>query len=329
MEALRLLDRVRAEIRTRQYSYRTEQAYVHWVRTFVRFHGRRTNPRDMGEAEVKAFLEHLAIGRRVSASTRNQALSALLFLYGKVLGVELGWLDGLPRAKRREHEPVVLSPAETARVLALMRDPHRLMAQLMYGSGLRLRECVKLRVKDIDFHYRQVTVRHGKGGKDRVTVLPDALIPAVERQLERSRAIHEQDLREDFEGVSLPHALARKYPSAARELAWQYVFPSRRRVPDPRTGRVLRHHAHESGLQRDFRRALRAAGVHEHAGTHVLRHSFATHLLERGHDIRTVQELLGHRDVRTTMIYTHVIRRGGQGVRSPFDDMAARAPPPE
>ena len=318
MSRTRLLDRVRAAIRARHNSYRTEQACTYWIKGYIRFH-RYRHPKLLGAHEIRAYMEHLAVARRVVPSTQNQALSALLFLYRSVLEIDMGWIDGIVRPKRSVREPVVLSPDEVKHLLASLDDPYRLMAQLLYGSGLQLRECLRLRVKDIDFHYRQVTVRDGKGRKDRVTVLPDSLIPALKRQLEHSRAVFDRDRREDFEGVSLPYALARKYPSAQISFAWQYAFPSRKRVREPQTGRVLRHHAHADALGRALKKAVSAACIDKHASAHTLRHSFATHLLERGYDIRIVQELLGHSDVRTTMIYTHVLKRGGQGVRSPLD----------
>jgi integron integrase len=320
MAGPRLLDRVRAAIRTRQYSYRTEQAYVHWIRRFILFHGRR-HPRDMGKRELEAFLTHLAVERHVSPSTQNQALSAVLFLYKAVLERELEWVEDVVRAKRRTREPVVLAPEEARMLLAHLREPYHLMALLMYGAGLRLRECLRLRVKDLDPRYRQIAVRDGKGGKDRVTVLPDTAIPGLRRQVERARALLAADVRDGFEGCSMPYALARKYPSAPFALGWQYVFPSRALVRDPRSGRMLRHHAHADAVQRAIKQAVRKAGIHKQVTTHTLRHSFATHLLERGADIRTVQELLGHSSVQTTMIYTHVLQRGGLGVRSPADSV--------
>jgi integron integrase len=313
----RLLDRVRVAIRARQYSRRTEKAYVGWIRRFVLFHGKR-HPLEMGVAEVTGFLSHLAAAGRVSASTQNQAFSALLFLYRDVLGRELSGLDAL-RAKRPTRLPVVLSPEEVRRILHHLRGVSRLMASLMYGSGLRLLECARLRVKDVDFDRREITVRDGKGRKDRVTLLPDALAAELGSQLARGRRLHETDLLEGGGLSWLPDALERKYPGAAREWAWQWVFPASRAYVDPMTGERRRHHRHESVLQRDFKAALRAARVPKAASCHTLRHSFATHLLESGYDIRTIQELLGHSDVATTMIYTHVLNRGGLGVRSPLD----------
>ena len=314
----KLLTRVREAIRTRHYSLRTEQAYVHWIRRFLRFHGLR-HPQEMGAAEVAAFLTDLAVRKGVSAATQNQTLSAILFLYRHVLDQDIGWVDGVTRGKERVRVPVVLSPDEVVRLLAHMREREALIASILYGAGLRLRECLSLRVKDVDFHYRQLTIRDGKGRKDRVTVLPDAVVTPLRDQLERVRLVRARDVERGFLGVSLPDALARKFPGAPRELAWQYVFPSRTWARDPRSGRVLRHHAYPDSFSRALKRGVREAGIHKHVSAHTLRHSFATHLLERGADIRTVQELLGHANVKTTMIYTHVLERGGRGVRSPLD----------
>ena len=316
--APRLLDQVREAIRRRYFSRRTEQAYVHWTRRFIYFHGKR-HPRDLGEAEVTAFLNDLAVKRGVAAGTQNQALSALLFLYKEVLGRELAWLDGLERAKRPPRLPVVLTRAEVERLLAQLTGARWLLASLMYGSGLRVMECLRLRVKDVDLDYRQILVRDGKGEKDRVTMLPEKLVEPVRAHLERVRALHARDLREGYGEVHLPYALARKYPRAGREWAWQYLFPSKNRSADPDDGVIRRHHLDESVPQRAVKEALHAARIAKHASCHTLRHSFATHLLEGGYDIRTVQELLGHSDVSTTMIYTHVLNRAGRGVKSPLD----------
>ena len=316
--APRLLDQVREAIRRRYFSRRTEQAYVHWTRRFIYFHGKR-HPRDLGEAEVTAFLNDLAVKRGVAAGTQNQALSALLFLYKEVLGRELAWLDGLERAKRPPRLPVVLTRAEVERLLAQLTGARWLLASLMYGSGLRVMECLRLRVKDVDLDYRQILVRDGKGEKDRVTMLPEKLVEPVRAHLERVRALHARDLREGYGEVHLPYALARKYPRADREWAWQYLFPSKNRSADPDDGVIRRHHLDESVPQRAVKEAVRGAGIAKHASCHTLRHSFATHLLEGGYDIRTVQELLGHSDVSTTMIYTHVLNKGGRGVKSPLD----------
>lgn len=317
-QAPRLLDQVRERIRFRHYSIRTEQAYLGWIRRFILFH-RKRHPRDMGAPEVERFLSALATEHNVAASTQNQALSAILFLYREVLEIELPWLDGVKRAKRPQRLPVVLTREETRSVLAHLQGRNALMASLLYGAGLRLMECVRLRVKDIEFERRQIVVRDGKGGRDRVTLLPESTRLVLEEQIERVREIHSQDLADGFGAVWLPHALARKYPSAPRELGWQYVFPSAKRSTDPRSGRRGRHHIDEQTLQRAVKQAVRAAGVSKPASCHTFRHSFATHLLEAGYDIRTIQELLGHRDVNTTMIYTHVANCGGRGVRSPLD----------
>lgn len=314
----KLLDQVRHAIRLRHYSIRTEEAYVNWARRFILFHNKR-HPNEMGQVEVGAFLTHLAVDGRVAASTQNQALNALVFLYREVLGRDLGTVEELVRAKRPPKLPVVLSVSEVGRVLNRLDGVTGLMARLLYGSGLRLMECLRLRVKDVDFEYRQITVRDGKGGKDRVTMLPESLIAPLHAQLERVKALHQADLAAGHGDVYLPSALERKYPHANREWGWQYVFPSAKRSVDPRSGIVRRHHAAESVLQRAVKVAVRASGVHKPANCHTFRHSFATHLLASGSDIRTVQELLGHQDVKTTMIYTHVLQRGAGGVKSPLD----------
>lgn len=314
----RLLDRVRAGIRARHYSRRTERAYVAWIRKFVLFHGKR-HPTELGEQEISAFLTHLAVSAKVSASTQNQALSALLFLYRDVLARDLEWLDGVVRAKRPVRLPVVLSRAEAAALLGHLHGVPRLMASLLYGSGLRLLECCRLRVKDVDFDRREITVRDGKGRKDRVTMLPAGLAAPLAAQIERVRRQHAEDLRAGAGSVELPGALDRKYPRAAWEVGWQWVFPATRFYRHAETGRRRRHHLHESVLQRAVRQAALRAGIAKPATCHTLRHSFATHLLEAGYDIRTIQELLGHREVSTTMIYAHVLNRGGRGVRSPLD----------
>lgn len=318
MSQPRLLDRVRDAIRTRHYSYRTEQAYVYWVKDFVRFHGLR-HPERMGEVEIARFLSHLAVRRRVAASTQNQALSALLFLYKAVLQRDIAFVGNVVRAKTPRRVPVVLTREEVARVLLDLDPPYRLMAQILYGAGLRLHECLRLRVQDLDTGYGQIVVRDGKGGKDRVTILPRALTAPLDAQLGQVRMLHRRDIANGFPGVSLPHALARKYPNAPREFGWQYVFPATRLMREPRSGRLLRHHVYPDHLQRAIKQAARTAGVGKRVTTHTFRHCFATHLLESGYDIRTVQELLGHTDVKTTMIYTHVLNRGGRGVRSPLD----------
>ena len=306
-------------LRSKHYSLRTEQSYVDWIVRYVRFHNLR-HPRELGADEVAAFLAHLAVEGQVAASTQNQARSALLFLYREVLGVELDAPRALVQAKKPERLPTVLTRDEVQAVIRQLQGTHRLMAQLLYGSGLRLLECVRLRVKDLDFEQRQLTVRSGKGDKDRVTMLPDRLVAPLSEHLLLVRRTHAEDLQRGDGAVFLPQALERKYPSASREWGWQYVFPADHLSKDPRSGQRRRHHLSESGLQKAVRRAVQAAGIQKPASCHTFRHSFATHLLERGYDIRTVQELLGHSDVRTTMIYTHVLNRGGRGVRSPLDD---------
>lgn len=304
-------------IRIRHYSLRTEQAYLHWVRRFIIFHGKK-HPRDMGTMEVNAFLTHLAVTNDVAASTQNQALNALIFLYAHVVGKPLGEIGDVVRAKRPARVPVVLSHDEMRALLRELGGVSWLAACLLYGSGLRLMECLRLRVKDIEFDQHALIVRDGKGGKDRVVTLSDELMPMLRRQLEHARGIHEKDLADGFGAVSLPHALAKKYPNAPKEWYWQYVFPSTRRSVDPRSGAIGRHHLDESVIQRAVKLALRKAQINKPASCHTLRHSFATHLLERGADIRTVQEQLGHKDVRTTQIYTHVLNRGGNAVVSPL-----------
>ena len=313
-----LLDRVRDKIRLKHYSIRTETAYVDWIHRFVIFHQRR-HPRDLGAEHVEAFLTHLAVQRNVAASTQNQAKSALLFLYKEVLGSELPWLVNVENAKRPARLPVVLSRPEVNAVLDGMHGINGLVARLLYGSGLRLMEAVRLRVKDVDLERCELLVRDGKGGKDRVTMLPSTLVASLRAHLVLVHELHARDLAAGLPGVYLPHALDRKYPNAPREWAWQYVFPSDRLSVDPRSGLRRRHHIDEQNVQRAMRQSLRDAGVGKPATPHSLRHSFATHLLQSGYDIRTVQELLGHADVSTTMIYTHVLNRGGRGVVSPLD----------
>ena len=314
----RLLEQVRQRIRAKHYSYRTEKTYLHWIRRFIIFHD-RCHPCDLGGPEVERFLTSLAVDRKVAASTQNQALSTVLFLYRDVLEVALPWLDGVIRARRPERRPVVLTRDEVRRLLAGLDGVHWLVASLLYGSGLRLMECLGLRVKDLSLERGELMVRDGKGRKDRVTVLPAALVPHLRVHLERVRQVYEADRGAGRPDVSLPFALRRKYPRAALAWGWQYVFRSRNFCRDPYTGEQVRHHLHPQNLQRSVRLAVQAAGIAQPASCHTLRHCFATHLLEAGYDIRTVQELLGHSDVKTTMIHTHVLNRGGRWVTSPLD----------
>ncbi len=316
----RLLDQLRLALRSRHYSKRTEQAYSLWVRRFIYFHDLR-HPAEMAEPEINAFLTHLAVTGKVSASTQNQALSALLFLYSHVLRRQVGELGGVVRARQASHVPVVLTRDEVRAVLAQLDGESRLLACLMYGTGLRLSECLRLRVQDVDFEQHEITVRAGKGGKDRRTMLPRSLDRPLAVQLERARWVHRRDLADGWGSVTLPGALDRKYPAASTDWRWQWVFPQARRWRNERTGQQGRHHVHASVVQRAVKEAVGRSGVAKQAGCHTLRHSFATHLLESGYDIRTIQELLGHRNVSTTMIYTHVLNSGGYGVRSPIDSL--------
>ena len=315
---MKLLDQVRDVIRKKHYSIRTEQAYVDWIKRYILFHQKR-HPKDMGENEIARFISFLATEKNVAASTQNQALNAIVFLYKHVLHIELGEFGHTERARKPERLPTVMTKTEVGQVLASMSGVYQLMTKLLYGCGLRLMECVRLRVKDIDFEQNQVIIREGKGMKDRSTMLPVQLKPALLEHLARVKIIHEHDVKEGLGEVYLPFALDRKYPNAAREWGWQYVFPSERISKDPRSGKMRRHHIDESGLQRAVQKAVRRTGLAKPASPHTFRHSFATHLLEAGYDIRTVQELLGHKDVSTTMIYTHVINKGGMGVQSPLD----------
>lgn len=314
----KLLDRVRAEIRVRHYSIRTEATYVDWVRRFILFHDKR-HPVDMGAEEVGAFLTYLATDRQVSSSTQNQAKAALLFLYQKVLNIELPWLDEVITAKPSKRLPVVLTPTEVRRLLDGTSGTMNLIVSLLYGTGMRLLEGLRLRVKDVEFTRREIIIREGKGDKDRVTMLPENLVLPLSTHLEKVKALHQRDLDAGFGAVYLPNALAVKYPNAPKAWCWQYVFPSTVRSIDPRSGLERRHHLHEASVQRAVREAAKLANIHKPVSPHVLRHSFATHLLQAGYDIRTVQELLGHKDVATTMIYTHVLNKGGRGVISPLD----------
>jgi len=312
------MDSVRAAIRVRHYSFRTEKAYVDWIRRFILFNKKR-HPRDMGGPEVAAFLNHLASDRRVSSATQAQALAALLFLYKRVINVALPWIGDVVRAHRPKRLPTVLTREESQRVIAHLRGVHWLIAGLLYGSGLRLLEALRLRVKDVDFYHRRILVRDGKGAKDRVTILAKSVATALEAHLKNVRVLHDDAVTRGFGGVELPYALERKYPHAHLRWGWQYVFPAARPTRDSRTGTTRRHHVHEESVQRHVRNAARAAGLEKPVSPHTFRHSFATHLLEEGYDIRTVQELLGHKDVSTTQIYTHVMAPGKNAVHSPFD----------
>ena len=314
----RLMEDVRRRLRVKHYSLRTEQAYTGWVRRFILANGKR-HPRELGGAEVEGFLSRLASEGDVAAGTQNQALSALLFLYREVLGVDLPWMQTIVRAKRPRKMPTVLSREEVSRLLMVMDGMPWLLASLLYGTGMRLMECLRLRVKDVDFARSTIVVRDGKGAKDRHTVLPRSLVEPLQREIERTRLLHASDLAAGFGTVWLPHALARKYPQAPREFGWQYVFPGSRRSRDPRGGAVRRQHVDEAVLNRALKKARLRAGIFKLLSAHTLRHSFATHMIEAGYDIRTVQELLGHADVATTQIYTHVLNRGAGGVLSPLD----------
>lgn len=319
LPARTLLEESTRQMKTRRMSRRTIRSYCYWIRRYVRFHG-RTHPRDLREQEVNRFLEFLANERKVSASTQQQALCALVFLYKYVLQQELGELQ-IIRARRRRKLPVVLTRSEVRQILKQTSGTQRLILAVLYGGGLRLMEGLRLRVKDVDLETCQLTIRDGKGEKDRITILPSSLVTPLKGQVKRVQRAHEQAQRQGYAGVELPYALAKKYSQAQYELAWQYLFPAERPSRDPESGAVRRHHIHERTIQRAFKNALRLSGVAKHAGCHTLRHSFATHLLEAGYDIRTIQELLGHSNINTTMIYTHVLNLGGRGVRSPLDDL--------
>ncbi|MDY6845079.1 MAG: integron integrase [Thermodesulfobacteriota bacterium] len=314
----RLLDQVRQIIRVKHYSIRTEESYIQWMRRFIIFHGKR-HPREMGAEEINQFLSHLAMDRKVAASTQNQALSALLFLYKEVLKQDIGLLGDVVRARKAKKLPVVFTPEEVKFVLSYLSGTKWIMANLLYGSGLRLMECIRLRVKDIDFSYEQIVVRDGKGNKDRITMLPLNVMEPLQKHLIKVKELQEKDLAEGFGQVYLPVALEKKYLNANREWIWQYVFPALKRSIDPRSGIERRHHVGTMVLQRAVKEAIRKAGIPKMASCHTFRHSFATHLLAAGYDIRTVQELLGHNEVSTTMIYTHVLNKGGKAVRSPAD----------
>jgi integron integrase len=314
----KLLDQVRDKLRVKHYSIRTEQTYIDWIKRYIFFHGKR-HPKGMGASDIESFLTHLAVAGKVSASTQNQAKSALLFLYREVLEIQLPWLDKVTQAKAPKRLPVVLTISEVQSVLSRLSGTHALIASLLYGGGMRLMEAVRLRVKDVDFARHEILVREGKGFKDRVTMLPEAVVAPLKAHLVKVKALHNEDMAEGFGEVYLPFALDKKYPKAGREWGWQYCFPSKNLSIDPRSGKTRRHHVDEKGVQRAVKQAVRDAGLVKPATPHTLRHSFATHLLQSGYDIRTVQELLGHSDVSTTMIYTHVLNKGGKAVVSPLD----------
>jgi integron integrase len=317
----RLLDQVRQSARLKHFSPKTEKAYLYYIREFIVFHDKR-HPLEMGASEIREYLSHLAIDKNVAASTQNVALSALLFLYKQVLSVDLPYIDKIERARRPERLPVVFTRSEVSAILTSMGGVHQLMASLLYGSGLRLTECLSLRIKDIDLEYCQITIRDGKGFKDRRTMLPTSVIEPLQHQLQFAKMTHQQDLALGFGAVVLPNALEKKYPNIHRQWSWQFVFPASSRYTDSISGNIYRHHTHERHLQRAVKIAIQSAGITKHGSCHTFRHSFATHLLEDGYDIRTVQELMGHKDVKTTMIYTHVLNKGGRGVRSPLDACA-------
>src|SRR5450759_1815348 len=314
----KLLDQVSDKLRVKHYSIRTEQAYVGWIKRYIFFHDKR-HPKDMEACDVEAFLTHLAVAGKVAASTQNQAQSALLFLCRAVLEIQLPWLDNVTQARAPKRLPVVLTVSEVQSVLSRLNGTHLLIASLLYGCGMRLMEAVRLRVKDVEFARLEIVVREGKGLKDRVTMLPETVVGALKAHLVKVKALHSEDLAQGFGAVYLPFALDKKYPKAAREWGWQYVFPSKNLSVDPRSGKTRRHHVDEKGVQSAVNQAVRDAELTKPATPHTFRHSFATHLLQAGYDIRTVQELLGHSDVSTTMIYTHVLNKGGKGVRSPLD----------
>ena len=315
----KLMEQVSDAMRTKHYSYRTEQTYKDWIKRYILFHGKR-HPREMGENEIRAFIVHLVTGRKVAVSTSNQALSAILFLYRTVLQIEITLPPDLSSASRPKRLPTVLTHTEAMRVIQLMRGTPRLITKILYGSGLRVMECMRLRVRDLDFENRQIIVRGGKGDNDRIAILPDSLIPELKQMLQDVKALHQKDLAEGYGETLLPNALNDKYRNASTEWAWQFIFPASQRSTDPLTGIVRRHHLDETIPQKAIRQAAKQAGINKHVSPHTFRHSFATQLLQNGYDIRTVQELLGHKDVKTTMIYTHVLNRGASAVRSPLDD---------
>lgn len=315
----KLLDLYREQIRLKQYSFRTEETYAKWVREYILFHNKR-HPKEMREPEIQQFITHLVVERKASASTQNQAISAILFLYRNLLHIELDSANlGFIRPKRGKRVPTVLSKEEARLIISNMQGSYKLMAQIMYGSGLRLMECLRLRVKDIDFENYRILVYDGKGGDDRATPLPESLIPALREHLAQVRSVHQKDLALGYGSVYMPYGLDKKFPAAHKEWIWQYIFPASTLTPDSETGIIRRHHVHETALQKAIRQAATAANIQKRVTPHAFRHSFATHLLQAGYDIRTVQELLGHKDVKTTMIYTHVLNRGALAVKSPLD----------
>ncbi len=318
MEKVKLLDRVRNEIRVRHYSLRTEKSYINWIKRFILFHNKR-HPAEMGADEIRMFVNHLATTENVSSSTQNQALQAILFLYKDILKIEVGWINEIERVARIKHIPVVFSKTEAKNVIVNIAGTAKLVAALLYGGGLRLNECLRLRIKDIDFDYKQIIVRDGKGEKDRRTTLPESLISDLRDQIKAVKKIHTEDLKNNKGETVLPYALQKKYPNAAIEFGWQFLFPSNSFVKDEKTKMSYRYHIHGTTIQKAIKEALKKSDITKPGSPHTFRHSFATHLLEAGYDIRTVQELLGHKDVRTTMIYTHVLNKGGMGVKSPLD----------
>ncbi len=323
---LKLMDQVRQVLRYHHYAYRTEKSYCDWILRYIKFHGARIHPKNMGKQEVEAFLSHLASHQKVSVSTQRQALNALVFLYHRVLDKPLGDRIEPVRAKRRHSLPVVLTQEEVRRVFAQMQGIHLLMARLLYGSGMRLMECIRLRVKDLDFERGRIYIHAAKGNRDRVTILPAFLVDELKKQVEKVRTLHYGDLADGYGSVYIPAALSRKYRNAAREFRWQYVFPSKKLSRDPRTGELRRHHVLESGLQKAVKRAVERAGITKRVGCHTFRHCFATHMLENGVNIRVVQELMGHADLKTTEIYTHVMEKDFDAVRSPLDTLESGRP---
>lgn len=320
MEQPRLLDRVKSSLRLRHYSLRTQESYIQWIKRFILYHKKR-HPNEMGKIEVESFLTYLATDRHVAASTQNQALSAILYLYKHVLEQDIEWIDNVVRAKRPKYLPTVLSQNEVKMLLHELSGTYQLIAQLLYGAGLRLMEVMRLRVQDINFEYKQIIIRSGKGNKDRVSVLPDIVIDSLKDHILKAKLLHEKDLEEGFGDVYLPYALNRKYPNAGTEWRWQYIFPSIKRSTDPESGKTRRHHLYEKNLTRAVKKAANTLNFTRRVSSHTFRHSFATHLLEQGYDIRTVQELLGHKDVKTTQIYTHVMQKGASAVKSPLDKL--------